>query len=401
MIKARARARGLGEVKVVHIGPEPASKGEVLHREGGGALDAALTFHEVRQWGAHEEKEAGAARREGGKAAARLRPKVRIDEAGPPLEWVRDILPVYGVDECVDFLKSSRHIPAGTVVEMATCRYGCAIGSPRLLARVPQASAFLYPEGSPLSPDGIEEGAGLDLSRTFRNRHVARPQPTEAQLAQVLGRIGFAGREEELNCGACGYDRCRELAAAVFDGMAEVEMCMPFMRRQAHRISLILQYTANGIVQVNRNTMRIEFANPAFRRMFRCESGEIKGRSIAEVLHNDFFERAAAALASGQAAGTWAGRGEAPECDLVYRAQIFPIEGELLLAAVIVDISREAQARQEFERVREATLDRAQEVIARQMKTAQEIAGLLGETTAETKALLVKLMNLARQEQLE
>jgi hypothetical protein len=318
-----------------------------------------------------------------------------MDDAGPPLEWVRDILPVYGVAECVEFLKSSRHIPPGTVVEMATCRYGCAIGSPRLLARVPQASAFLYPEGSPLAPDGIEEGAGLDLSRAFSNRCIARPQPTEAQLVEILGRIGVASREDELNCGACGYDRCRELAAAVFEGMAEVEMCMPFMRRQAHRISLILQFTANGVVQVNRNTMRIEFANPAFRRMFRCETGEIKGRPVAEVLGNDFFERAAAA------GGTWAGRGEAPACELVYRAQIFPIEGEPLLAAVIVDISREALARQEFERVREATLDRAQEVITRQMKTAQEIAGLLGETTAETKALLVKLMNLARQEQVE
>jgi Na+-translocating ferredoxin:NAD+ oxidoreductase RNF subunit RnfB len=394
MIKARARARGLGEVKVVHIGPEPATKGELLHREGGGALDAALTFQEVRQWRSLDE---AAAARGGPQAAAGKRNRqLRIDDAGPPLEWVRDILPVYGVDECVEFLKSSRRrIAPGTVVEMATCRYGCAIGSPRLLARVPEASAFLYPQGSPLAPDGIEEGDGLDLSRAFSNRSITRPLPTEAQLAKVLARIGVASREDELNCGACGYDRCRELAAAVFDGMAEVEMCMPFMRRQAHRISLILQYTANGVVQVNRNTMCVEFANPAFRRMFQCESGEIKGRPVAELLQNDLFERAAAA------GGSWAGRGEAPACNLVYRAQIFPIEGEPLLAAVIVDVSREAVARQEFERVREATLDRAQEVITRQMKTAQEIAGLLGETTAETKALLVKLMNLARQEQLE
>ncbi|MGD0999897.1 MAG: [Fe-Fe] hydrogenase large subunit C-terminal domain-containing protein [Candidatus Brocadiia bacterium] len=393
MIKARARSRGLGEVKVVHIGPEPASKGELLHSPGGDALDAAITFHEFRQWRAHEEAPAPRADAE----AAPRKPKraLRMDDAGPPLEWVRDILPVYGVDECVEFLKSSRRIAPGTVVEMATCRYGCAIGSPRLLARVPEASAFLYPKDSPLAPDGIEEGADLDLSRTFVNRHTTRPQPTEEQIAKTLARIGVASREDELNCGACGYDRCRELAAAVFDGMAEVEMCMPFMRRQAHRISLIMQYTANGVVQVNRDTMRIEFANPAFRKMFQCESGEIKGRPVAEVLQNDIFERAAAA------GGTWSGRGEAPALNVVYRAQIFPIEGEPLLAAVIVDISREAVARQEFERVREATLDRAQEVITRQMKTAQEIAGLLGETTAETKALLVKLMNLARQEKIE
>ncbi len=393
MIKARARARGLGEVKVIHIGPEPSSKGELLHGEGGSALDAVLTFHEARQW-VRSHDEAAAANPEiapAGKPAAKL----RRDEAGPPLEWVRDIMPVYGVDECVKFLKAPRRIPRGTVVEMATCRYGCAIGSPRLLARVPQAGAYLYPAGSPLAPEGIEEGAGLDLSRTFSDRHAVRSQPTEAQLAEILGRIGVAGREDELNCGACGYDHCRELATAVFEGMAEVEMCMPFMRRQAHRISLILQYTANGVLLVNRNTMRVEFANPAFRRMFRCETGEIKGRPVAEVLRKDLFERAAAA------GGTWDGRDEDPELGLVYRTQIFPVEREPLLAALIVDISRETRARQEFEHVREATLDRAQEVITRQMKTAQEIAGLLGETTAETKALLVKLMNLARQERVE
>ena len=90
-----------------------------------------------------------------------------------------------------------------------------------------------------------------------------------------------------------------------------------------------------------------------------------------------------------------------PELDLVYRAQIFPIEGEPLLAAVLVDISEEVRATQEFTLMREAALDRAQEVITRQMKTAQEIAGLLGETTAETKALLVKLMDLARRESME
>jgi PAS domain-containing protein len=278
---------------------------------------------------------------------------------------------------------------------MATCRYGCAIGSPRLLARVPEASAFLYPVGSPLAPDGSDEGAGLDLSRSFRSRHAAPRLPNEAQIEEILGRMGVTSRADELNCGACGYDRCRELAAAIFEGMAEVEMCMPHLRRQANRISLILQYTANGVLLVNRDTMRIEFANPAFRRMFHCEAEDPKGRLVGEVMKGDHFERAAAA------GGNWSGRGDAPEHALVYRAQIFPIEKEPLLAAVIVDISREALAWREFDRVRDATLERAQEVITRQMKTAQEIAGLLGETTAETKALLVKLMNLARQERLE
>jgi uncharacterized Fe-S cluster-containing protein len=71
-----------------------------------------------------------------------------------------------------------------------------------------------------------------------------------------------------------------------------------------------------------------------------------------------------------------------------------------LLGAVIVDISEEERARREFVKVREETLQSAQEVIMRQMQTAQEIAGLLGETTADTKVLLMELVNLAEQEEL-
>jgi uncharacterized Fe-S cluster-containing protein len=69
-----------------------------------------------------------------------------------------------------------------------------------------------------------------------------------------------------------------------------------------------------------------------------------------------------------------------------------------LLGAVIVDISEEERASREFAKVKQETLQRAQEVIMRQMQTAQEIAGLLGETTADTKVLLMELMNVVKQE---
>ena len=388
IIKARARARGAKDVKVVHISPEPAVKGELRRAKEPMALDAALTFREVRRWIRSAEESAP---RPSEKHTSRL----TIDDAGPPLEWVRDILPIYGMDECVDFLKRMHMgISKGTVVEMATCRYGCAIGSPRLLARVPEASAYLYPEGSDLAPGREVEWKVLDLSSTFRAQPIERRLPNDEELAEIFDRMGVRSKEHKLNCGACGYDTCHEMAVAVFQGMAEVEMCMPHMRREAHRISLIIHYTANGVLLVNHD-FRIEFANPAFRRMFRCKNKKLKGRPVKEVLGNDIFEQA---LALG---GMLAARGEKPEHDLVYRAQIFPIEGEPLLAAVIVDISHEARADREFRKVREATHERAQEVITRQMKTAQEIAGLLGETTAETKALLVKLMDLARQESVE
>ena len=448
MIKARAAARAL-TVRVVHIGPEPAVMEELRRADGDMALDAALTLDEVREWMGERARD-GRFQVSGfsGKPEVERVRTVGTDEpceglnkpsqgygpqpraavphygsqpgaavpqdgpqpgaavphtAGAPalhtalrqLEWGRDFLPIYGMDACVDFLEHMpRDLAAGTVVEMAACRRGCALGSQSLLARVPEASALLYPPGSPLAPRADEAEPIPDLSRTFTDRRPPQRAHGEGQIAAGLGRIGMKVPEDALNCAACGYGTCRDLAVAMLEGRAEPELCMPYMRRQAHRVSLILHHTANGVLLVN-HRMRIEFANPAFRRMFRCEEGVLRGRPARDVLHSDLFERAA------QAGGMLIERGQAPELDLVYRAQTFPIEREPLLAAVIVDISREAKAHREFDLVREATLDRAQEVITRQMKTAQEIAGLLGETTAETKALLVQLMNLARQEHLE
>ncbi len=87
-----------------------------------------------------------------------------------------------------------------------------------------------------------------------------------------------------------------------------------------------------------------------------------------------------------------------PEYNVSYRAGIFPIEGENLYCGIFIDTSEEEEAKKNYRELRAQTLERAQEVITSQMKTAQEIARLLGETTAETKVLLVKLMSLFEEE---
>jgi uncharacterized Fe-S cluster-containing protein len=81
-----------------------------------------------------------------------------------------------------------------------------------------------------------------------------------------------------------------------------------------------------------------------------------------------------------------------------FRVGIFPIEGQDLYCGIFIDISEEEKARKDFRELRAQTLRRTQEVISRQMQTAQEIAGLLGETTAETKVLLMKLISLYQEE---
>jgi len=149
----------------------------------------------------------------------------------------------------------------------------------------------------------------------------------------------------------------------------------------------ILQQTPNGILLVDRET-RIRFVNPAFRTMFRCDEEELIGEPAAKFVHCDCFERAIAA------GGRLMVRTTVPDHDISFRVGLFPIEGQELYCGIFIDTSEEEQAKKHLRELRAQTLQRAQEVISRQMKTAQEIARLLGETTAETKVLLVKLMSL-------
>ena len=159
----------------------------------------------------------------------------------------------------------------------------------------------------------------------------------------------------------------------------------------AGQVSAILQHTPNGVLLVDKQT-RIRFVNPAFRRMFHCGDEDILGRPAAEFIHSDCFERAIAA------GGNLMVKEFIPEHDVSFRAGLFPIEQENLYCGIFIDISDEEKARKHLQDLRAQTLQRAQEVISRQMETAQEIARLLGESTAETKVVLVKLMSLFQEE---
>ncbi|MBM4019153.1 MAG: PAS domain-containing protein [Planctomycetes bacterium] len=169
-------------------------------------------------------------------------------------------------------------------------------------------------------------------------------------------------------------------------------MTTPFdSRLAAMHAGSILLHTPNGVLLVDRET-RVRFVNPALRRMFRCGEGDILGRMAKEVVHCDCFERA---IAVG---GRLMVKETVADLDLSFRVGLFPLEGEDLYCGIFIDTTEEEKARRHLSDLRAQTLARAQEVISRQMQTAQEIARLLGESTAETKVLLVKLMSIFREE---
>jgi len=162
-------------------------------------------------------------------------------------------------------------------------------------------------------------------------------------------------------------------------------------RQVAAHTSAILQHTPNGVLMVDRQT-HIRFVNPAFLTMFQCAHDEVLGQLARKFVHSDCFERAIAA------GGSLMVKESIPEHGVSFRVGIFPIEGEDLYCGIFIDISDEEKARKDFIELKAQTLKRAQEVISRQMQTAQEIARLLGETTAEAKVLVMKLISLYQEE---
>lgn len=156
---------------------------------------------------------------------------------------------------------------------------------------------------------------------------------------------------------------------------------------------LLWDYDPNGLVVLD-ESMRIRVVNPAFCAMFHCDPDTVIGEGAAEILGDvtDFrqvWETGEVIKAKEMCY---------PAHNLCVRKVIFPIRDEGIVACIMVDLSHEWQRRQEVQRLKQETLEKVHGVVDRQMQVAQEIAGLLGETTAETKVSLLKLQEILEQE---
>lgn len=77
--------------------------------------------------------------------------------------------------------------------------------------------------------EALAEFENLDLSRSFTTENLELPKPSEEEIAAALASMRKLPPENQLNCGACGYTTCREKAIAVCQGLAEPEMCLPYL----------------------------------------------------------------------------------------------------------------------------------------------------------------------------
>lgn len=395
------KAKYGSDLKVVFIGPCISKKDEYRRAELQGSIDAVLTFQELRTMIAEEgidleHLEPGNFDHDGGTARVFPLPAGLAKTARLSTDLLaQEFIAIDGLEAVIYFLDRFEEVQNSLrLVELLACEGGCLMGpglESNLSLYARRDRLLRYAQSSaekPLPPAEVDRK--VRLSTVYAKRKLDRITPTEEEIRAVLSTTGKHKPADELNCGACGYNSCREKAIAVLEGLAEIDMCIPYMRTKAEsRANLICSMTPNAIFVVDRN-LRILEVNPAAEKKFLCQQEQVVGKSLEVLIDPVYFKEAlhTKELVTGEVAY--------PTYGIVTWQAIFYVETEAVLIGIFVDITKEHEQRERLALVKGETLTKAQEVIDKQMRVAQEIAGLLGETTAETKVLLTKLIKMIK-----
>ncbi len=236
------------DLRIVFIGPCIAKKGEAARTTGQGRIDAVLTFREL--------KELVAAR---GIDSLQVEPAALAEpraDLGSVFALSRGMVQAAGVSEDLttgsvvtadgrqDFPEALREFESGdldaALLDILCCN-GCIMGAGMttrepLFRRRARVSRYVRKRHQETDAGAwqkaVDRMSELDLGRTFEAEDRRLREPSETEIRQIMHRMGKTDPADELNCRACGYDTCRRHAVAIFKGMAESEMCLPYVIEQ-------------------------------------------------------------------------------------------------------------------------------------------------------------------------
>jgi len=385
------------DTKVVFLGPCVAKKEEAEEDERTeGAIDAVIHFGELKEWMQSENIVLSECENR-----PMANPDPKINRLYPisrgVIQSVMETekndsyrhLFVDGIENCRELLEA---MEAGEIqncfIEMNMCEGGCIKGPATTKMEFSRYRARFHIEDQvEYAPaEVLDTPMDVVMEKKFYSRKENDRMPTEEEIQEILKATGKYNKDQELNCGACGYTSCREKAIAVFQGKAELDMCLPHTYEQAQSMSnLVLEATPN-MIMIIRSDLSISEFNRKAEKVFKISRQEAVGRYIYEFMDGSLFEEILKTHQSIQRR-----KAELEPYGMTVLISVVYMENQDSLLTIIQDITSEEKELEHQYQLKMKTVEAAQIVIDKQMMVAQEIAGLLGETTAETKATLNQL----------
>ncbi|MDF2685080.1 MAG: hypothetical protein K0S55_261 [Clostridia bacterium] len=380
--------------KVVFIGPCISKKEEAEIYNNVNNADVVITFDELNSWFNENNIEITIENNlmEQEHYRSRFFPKTGGIIQAMTLNDEYKYAAVDGIENCINVLKEiTEGNIKGYFIEMSACVGSCINGPAIKKLRggfiAAETKINDYAKSSDLND--FLNNVNIDTKKFFKADIPAISIPGEKTIREILAKVGKFKKEDELNCGSCGYPTCRDKAIAVYQGKAELEMCLPFMKERAESLSdKIIESTPNAIIALD-NNLNIQQINNAAAELFSLKdinkynkeyvSNILDPVDIISVLETGININSQKKYLS------------------IYKKHV---EQSIvldkihhLLIIIMKDITEQENKNEENKQIRLRTVELTDKVIAKQMRIAQEIASLLGETTAETKIALTNLKN--------
>ncbi|MGM9521102.1 MAG: [Fe-Fe] hydrogenase large subunit C-terminal domain-containing protein [Oscillospiraceae bacterium] len=379
--------RRVPNAKTVFIGPCVAKKDEADHYTG--IVDGVLTFEQLTDWFKAENIELEKKLDQNEESRARFFPTsggiLKTMEKDPKYTY----MVVDGAENCIAAL---RDIEKGRIkncfIEMSACAGSC-IGGPIMekFHRSPVRDYISISDYAGSKDFKVEQPEPERLIKNMEYIERKLKMPSEYEIAAALRQMGKTKPEDELNCGSCGYNTCREKAIAIVQGKADINMCLPFLKEKAENFSdNIINNTPNGILVLNDSLEVQQINNAALRIMNIPRASDVIGEPVVRILDPGPFLKVQSS-------------GSSIRDELKYLAeykryvkQSIIIDREYhLLICIMRDVTESELQKEQKEKISRQTVEIADKVVDKQMRIVQEIASLLGETAAETKIALTKL----------
>ena len=426
-------------VKIVHLGPCVGAKDEPQLYESGTTVDAVLTFNELRE--IFDERNITESNLEYSHiteplgCAGSLYPISQgiIQAAGISEELLENtIITGEGKTAMIQYMRAFEQ-GIGEInsnFNMFFCK-GCMMGpgtrkGRNRLQRRALVVEYANKRIKSLDIDSWEKNmeaySDIDLNRKFEANNLRLPEPPEEKIKEILRSIEMPNKEDEVDCGACGYETCLDFATAVAKGLTIADMCTTFsLKNQQNYIkslranndklaqtqaalkdserqaraehetakeasettTAMLQKLRSGVVFIDKN-LKIIQANQSFISLLGEEAKEISevvpglvGADIKSFLPYTFYNIVSFVLSTNE---------EVVNRDVqlengFLNISVFPIKRNKIAGAILRDLFQPEVRKEEI-------ISRVSDVIDKNLEMVQQIGYLLGEGASETERML-------------